>query len=185
MTASLRELAATGGMWCALGLVALDEGHNEHWEVNDDGELMVSVELHNHGRIVWAQAGPDGDPANGDWSIPDPDTEVLVGFADGEVEGEAVIVRTLSGGQVPAGLIPGRRIVKSDDLRLVEGTADENLVLGQQIKALLIAILDALIAHTHPTPTGPSGPPANAATFTAEKSKVEAEAILSQKARTS
>lgn len=181
----IRELADDGMVMCALGLVALDEGETEHWEVNEDGDLMVSVALHEQGQVIWAHVGPDGAAAGGDWEIPDLGDEVLVALGRDGVSGEAVIVRTLSSASVPAELVPGRRIVRSEDLRLVAGAATENLVLGQQLKALLIAILDALVIHTHPTPTGPSGPPANAAALTAEKAKVEAETILSQKARTS
>lgn len=50
--------------------------------------------------------------------------------------------------------------------------ATEPMVLGIQFKTLMTDILDAIILHTHPTGVGPSGPPLNAATFSAQKTTV-------------
>jgi hypothetical protein len=41
----------------------------------------------------------------------------------------------------------------------LEPSATENLVLGQELKALLVKILNALLTHTHGTGVGPSGAP--------------------------
>lgn len=49
-----------------------------------------------------------------------------------------------------------------------EGDADENMVLGQVWKSLMTRVLTALSTHTHPTGTGPSGPPIQASSFSDE-----------------
>lgn len=41
----------------------------------------------------------------------------------------------------------------------------------ETLKGLIDELLDALIAETHPTPSGPSGPPSNLATYQALKTK--------------
>lgn len=46
--------------------------------------------------------------------------------------------------------------------------ATENLVLGQLWKTMMSTVLNAIAAHVHPTGTGPSGPPNNAATYITE-----------------
>jgi len=62
-----------------------------------------------------------------------------------------------------------------------QATATENFVLGQELKSLLITILNALISHKHPTGVGPSGPPLppELSDFTSALSDVNAETILS------
>jgi hypothetical protein len=62
-----------------------------------------------------------------------------------------------------------------------QGSAIENFVLGQQLKLLLVNILNALINHKHPTGVGPSGPPDTPEInqFTAALATVNADLILS------
>jgi len=52
------------------------------------------------------------------------------------------------------------------------GASTEKTVLGETLKAILEAILDAIVAMTVTTGVGPSGPPINAATFTAIKGQL-------------
>jgi hypothetical protein len=52
--------------------------------------------------------------------------------------------------------------------------ATEPMVLGNLWKAMMDTVLAAIAAHIHPTGVGPSGPPTNAATFTAEAAKTAA-----------
>lgn len=47
-------------------------------------------------------------------------------------------------------------------------TATEPIVLGNLWKTMMDTILTALAAHVHPTGVGPSGPPDNAAVYTAQ-----------------
>ena len=54
-----------------------------------------------------------------------------------------------------------------------QGAGKEPLVLGDKLVQMLNTVLQGLANHVHPTGTGPSGPPTNAATFTQERSKTE------------
>ena len=51
--------------------------------------------------------------------------------------------------------------------------AEEKMVLGDTLVALIEELCDALGKETHPTPNGPSGPPINAASYTAIKNKAK------------
>jgi len=86
-------------------------------------------------------------------------------------------------------------IVKSDEIRIiarngtkivVEGgnlhlegqnifigtSAEQSAVLGDKLKSLLDRVLDAIVAQTHPTPAGTSGPPVNLADFQSIKAEL-------------
>lgn len=56
--------------------------------------------------------------------------------------------------------------------------------LGETLKQMISDMLDAIIAHTHGTGVGPSGPPANATDFTNLKT-TDLETILSEKVKNS
>ena len=51
--------------------------------------------------------------------------------------------------------------------------AVEPVVLGDTLLGLLEELCDALIAETHPTPVGPSGPPINSADYSSIKSRLK------------
>ena len=51
--------------------------------------------------------------------------------------------------------------------------AEEKMVLGDTLVALIEELCDALSKETHPTPNGPSGTPINAASYSAIKSKAK------------
>jgi hypothetical protein len=57
-------------------------------------------------------------------------------------------------------------------------------LLGEKTKAMVEKFLDKIIAHTHTTGVGPSGPPINSADFTAIKT-TDVAAILSTKVKNS
>lgn len=56
---------------------------------------------------------------------------------------------------------------KNGQLEVGKGGTYEPVVLGDKLEAVLIAILDAIIQHTHPAP---GAPPTNAAAFSSIKS---------------
>lgn len=60
------------------------------------------------------------------------------------------------------------RLGSDSKIQLGSG-ATEPLVLGNVLKGILEAVLDLIVAHNHPTGVGPSGPPVNAAGFSAQK----------------
>jgi len=55
----------------------------------------------------------------------------------------------------------------------VDGDEKEPLVRGTALVEILKELIDALVAETHPTPSGPSGPPVNAATYNQIKGKLD------------
>jgi hypothetical protein len=73
------------------------------------------------------------------------------------------------------------KIVSGADLTLAGGGSDSNVeptVLGDKLKVQLEALADHLVAETHGTGTGPSGPPLNSASYIAWKAQLIT--ILSQ-----
>jgi hypothetical protein len=58
----------------------------------------------------------------------------------------------------------------------------EKSILGETLKGVLDKILDTVVAHTHPTGVGPSGPPINSADFSAIKGS-DVPTILSEKVK--
>lgn len=74
-------------------------------------------------------------------------------------------------------------VLKAGKLRLLSEGADEPIPLGNVLLAFLTSFLDQYLVHVHPTGTGPSGPPANAAaTATLKADKITSRAILSDAA---
>lgn len=78
-------------------------------------------------------------------------------------------------------------IVKSDKetklqaLKVHVGSLNctEPLVLGNKWKQIMIELIDAILQETHPTGTGPSGPPINSNTFIKIKNKISSNEQLS------
>lgn len=128
MKGGLQRLVGDGRQAClSLGRVAKHDGDAQHWSVNDDGDLEVSVVLDTHEVPVVALVA-----ANGHWRIPAEGEEVLVAHADGDFEGDAVIVAILE--DVPAGLVPGRTLVVGSEVRL-----------GNSLIAALVPLLNGVV----------------------------------------
>lgn len=68
-------------------------------------------------------------------------------------------------------------VVRFNDGKVYLGyeSADEPYVKGNQWKAGMEALFDAIVAITVPTGVGPSGPPVNSASFTTQKSQLLAK----------
>jgi hypothetical protein len=76
-------------------------------------------------------------------------------------------------------------VIDSPQIHLGGDGASEPFVLGALWKAMMDTVLQAIADHKHPTGVGPSGPPDNLATFTAEKAKTAdtiSDFIMGQKA---
>lgn len=109
----MRDMLADDRVWTVLATVALHEGESQHYATNDDGDLEVTVVTNQHRVEIRAVLGAlVGGAGRGVWMIPDVGTEVMVAFADGDFEGDAVIVGAMPSRSVPAGLVPGKVIVK-------------------------------------------------------------------------
>jgi hypothetical protein len=126
--AGIRDMLADDRVWCVLGTVALHDGETGHYEVNDDGDLQVTVVSHQHGVPITAILGGAFGSAAGTWTVPAAGDEVLVCFADGDFEGDAVVVAVTSSRSAPAGLAPGTVLVRADDR--VQADAPEVLLGG-------------------------------------------------------
>ncbi len=59
------------------------------------------------------------------------------------------------------------------EIHLGNGAGEEKLAKGETLVDLLSELIDAINQMTHPTPSGPSGPPVNAATFTNIKTRLK------------
>lgn len=160
----------------------------------DQNILRVQVNLLPENREVVCVMGWDDI---GRITFPEVDDLVLVAFCDGHPD-EAHVIKmlTTSDEQISAfarlghtitNSRPGKKNYIGSDTKVSIGRIDhegsENLVLGQQIKALLSQVLDAISTHTHnyddagnPAVTQP---PLNASAFTGAKSTVDSGSILS------
>jgi phage baseplate assembly protein V len=59
-----------------------------------------------------------------------------------------------------------------EHVRMGGASANQPFVRGTDLKTLIEALIDLIVAQTHPTGVGPSGPPTNSAAFTAKKAEV-------------
>lgn len=160
----------------------------------DGNTLRAQVNLLPENREVVCTVGWDDI---GRICFPEVDDLVLVAFCDG-LPDEAHVIRMLTTGEEPISAFgrlghmitnsrPGKKNYIGSDTKVSIGRIDhegtENLVLGQQIKAMLSTVLGAIASHTHiyddagvPNTTQAPG---NAATFTTAKGNVDNESILS------
>lgn len=142
-------------------------------------------------KMTWDQLGVE----SGCLTLPSVNDLVIVCFAEGDVE-QAFIIRKLSAkdDKIPKNAVEGHTVLKSMQGKNLWLTSDskinlskgdtaptENVVLGQQLKALLSDILtqiadlaEKVSTHTHPGNLGyPTGAPMQAADFVSLKSEVD------------
>ena len=159
-----------GKVWTVSARVEVLDGQTSHFEVNAEGDLIVSCVTLLHGVSIWANLDTlaGGSDGSGVWHIPDPGTEVSLQFDHGDFEGEAHIVARTSGGKAPAGLSAGKVFVlgTSVEVRSPGGVATKLPTLAD-FQALVDKINDLIshyLSHTHTSaaagsPTGPPLPP--------------------------
>ncbi len=145
---ALRAMLEAGApISCALGTIERESGELQHWEVNDDGDLMVSVVLHQHAQPVWCVVGAlAGGAGRGVWAIPPEGCEVLVAF-DGGVEGEGVVVGVLPSGDTPE-LALDQVLVIGAEVLVYNTLAAAAVPLAT--RADVEALAGHVDAHTHP-----------------------------------
>jgi hypothetical protein len=182
-------------VWCSLAIVT-------DFHVDPDVGPLADVELIPDETPHTARLGTlySGN-GFGFYAPVEVDDEVLVVAPSGHPDNGLVIVARMHSASDPppaqASSNPSDvllHVEADNDLRIVvtgDGTvrigspsAAEPLVLGTQLKNLLSTVLGSLATHTHPTGVGPSGPPADAATYTQEKVKVDEGDLNSQVAFT-
>lgn len=162
MVANLRKLLQDEREWVVAASVTVLDGQSSHFEVNDEGDVIVSCVTHLHAVPIWANLDSlaGGSDGSGVWHIPDPGTEVKIGFDHGDFEGEAYILMRGSGGKAPQGLGPGIVFVLGSNvqIRTPVGTAAKLPTLADYnaLKAYVNAQFSSVGGHTHATPSGPT-----------------------------
>lgn len=145
---NLRDLLRDERVAAVAAHVALHAGETSFWFVNDEGDIVISVVTNQHG--VELHANLDviaGGSGRGIYMLPALGDEVLIGFDDGDFEGEAyVISRTAGGGGAPEGLAPGKVVVVGLEVLVHSGDGVcEPLVRLSEHQALV----DAIDGHRH------------------------------------
>jgi phage baseplate assembly protein V len=108
----------------------------------------------------------------------------MVEFADGssvEYNTETSVLRVLVGDLDAQFAADRLRVLvgdletefTADHVRAGGSSANQPFVRGTDLKTLLAALIDLVVAHVHPTGVGPSGPPANASAMTAKKADLD------------
>lgn len=126
-----------------------------------------------------ARAVEFSDGARMDYDTENSKGRMLVGDMDVEITPDHVLVK--GGDDVQAEVTPERVRLLAGDLeaeltpdlwRMGGSSANQSYVRGEDLQTLIEAILDLDVAHAHPTGVGLSGPPSNAAAYTAKKAQV-------------
>lgn len=148
--AALRNLVDGGHACLSLARVAKHEGETDFWAVNADGDLEIQVVTHQHQAPITAILGPLFG-----WRIPLEGEEVVVAHAEGDFEGDAVIVAAMSSGDVPGDLSPTVMIVRAPPGGKVvvhDGAGAQSLATKQDVQELrdwVAAQFDPNSGHTH------------------------------------
>lgn len=162
MVAHLRELLRDEREWVVAARVEVLGGQASHFEVNAEGDLIVSCITLLHGVPIWANLDTlaGGSDGSGVWFIPDPGTEVKIGFDHGDFEGEAYILMRGSAGRAPQGLTSGTVFILGNNvqIRTPGGVATKLPTLADlnALKSYVNAQLSTTGGHIHATPSGPT-----------------------------
>ncbi len=154
----IREALKDGRVWTALGVVVQPADGSPHWEIVDNADVMVEVELQ-----------PDRVPAfcrlaAGMWIVPTVGEEVAVLIPAGEIEFSPTILCILAS-VVPGtqGPTPDRIVIARSEVVIHDGSGGASALA---LKSDVSDLRGHYIAHTHATAggTGTPSPPATAAT---------------------
>lgn len=150
---AMKEALQDGRIHTAFGLVTDIDADGQHFELDGD-DLLIEVEIVPNGSRITARMGVcGGGPSAGIWFIPPVGSEVALLIPDGSLDAGPIIVGVLSSGAVPSGIAVGVTVIANSSKVLVHDGS------GGAVPLVKMA---AYAAHTHPTGTGPSGPPNNA-----------------------
>jgi hypothetical protein len=131
-----------------------------HWEIvtGDEPAILVEVELVPSREEITCSLLM----ASGYWIIPDVGDEVLVAIPDGSKDWSPFIIGALPRRNPPSRSQPGRLIIHAQDR--IEITAPEIFISSDGVTGEPLCRKSDFDNHVHPTGTGPSGTPNNAAT---------------------
>jgi hypothetical protein len=173
-----RDLLESEKEWVISAIVRVLENETQHWSRSAEGVMLVSVETTGHGIGLWVMLGGGDDAGTGVWMIPAVGTEVVVGFDDGDFEGNGRLIAIH--GHAPVGMMPNVTLVlgASIEARSAGGVATKLPTLADYN-----ALRTTFNTHTHAVATtgtssaqtgtaaavtSPVGSPAGTSTFKAE-----------------
>jgi len=164
---SVRDLAnADEKISMLIARVVVPAGESKHWFETKEGHIALSVKTHRYGLQINALLTTMCGSARGVWAIPDVDTEVIVGFDEGDVEGD-VFVLGIAGHKPPTQITDSdvRLVLIGDEIHAIkEGGTAEALAFKSDVKAISDynnVQFNTLVGHTHSggTISGSTGPP--------------------------
>lgn len=151
----LRALLKDGRCECQMGVVRNAELGGKHWELTDDGDILVEVTTAPRGlELSCRLASSAGSAGMGLWRVPAIGDEVLVLVPEGEIDFQPAIVAVLSSGGVPDRVSDTRTIlVATDEVEiiapLVKLGPDPDSFDAQQMGALNGQAIDPYTGLTH------------------------------------
>lgn len=130
--ADWRDFNGDDKLWVSVGTVNKPDALDAHFEiVDDDGtkDILVEVLLAPGGEQITARLGSAaGGAGRGLWRIPAVGTEVAVLLPSGELDGDPVILATMSTDAVPDGINETILILRNDAAILIEATNGDTTV---------------------------------------------------------
>ena len=147
---SMREVLRDGRVWGALGLVTKDG--DSHWSFDEDGDVLVEVELVPSGETLTCRlACVAGGAGRGIWSVPPVGSEVAIMMPEGSIDAEPMIVGVLSSGSTPDGIGENVTVIANVQVLVHDGAGGAvSLALKSDVQEVVDAIVNAV-----PSTSGP------------------------------
>lgn len=148
----IKEALRDQRIWAAFGVVVDNDNDGTHFEIDsDEGDILVEVELIPSEEQLTCRLGAiAGGSGRGVWAIPPVGTEVAVLVPEGAVDGEPIIVATLSSGSLVSteGVSENRTIIINDEVLIHDGSGGAvSLATKEDVETLR----GELNSHTHTT----------------------------------
>ena len=166
---AMKELMGDDRVWAMAARVALHDGETSHFDVSDEGHIMLSVRTLRHDAPVTALLKGGDDNGAGVWFVPAIGTEVIINFDDGMYEGDAYVVAIV--GEKPGTLDvqPGVLYLVNDTIeaRSVGGVA-QSLAFQTKLNALESKVNSLIAKHNTHVHVISGAPPVTAVTAVLE-----------------
>lgn len=143
---SMRDLLKDERVGLVKGRVETHEGEPSHFEITAEGHVSLQCKSQIHGVPITAIMPGGSDDGSGTWAIPAPGTEVLLGFDDGDFEGDAFVVQVF--GNAPPAVAATKVFIQGTDVRV---QAPGGTAVSLATKADLQADVDYLKNQFHAT----------------------------------
>jgi hypothetical protein len=156
----LRAALHSGDLHTMAASVQVLPQQTQHYDINEEGDLIISCELHSGQTPVWANASIlMGGLGNGIFRIPEVGTEVMLCSDAGEFEGELYLVACFPTGQTPSNLAPGMLMVISNQVLIQKvGGTPAALPTTQDIVNGVVGVFNEHV-HTSAVSGSPTTPP--------------------------